>query len=237
MTAIIILIARPAVPLLRRWLLLHLAKNASDLGSSFQVSLPPPKLTAFCSFNCFVIDQEREINGEVKSEEMSRTRVVQTKPKIKRKSIQIQSSHLSHAIYVTVSRRANENRSQSHIVDRGPIGWRVSSCRFWNSVENLVTHYEFVRWLAQSQSQPPVRRDEKYSQNSKRGRSSRMRKTKVKKKYIYSIKIPLCVGTISSVVSQQITKVCILFAWCLVKVIIIVDKVRVARLFVLLLTF
>lgn len=186
MTAIIILIARPAVPLLRRWLLLHLAKNASDLGSSFQVSLPPPpQLTAFCRFNCFVIDQEREINGEVKSEEMSRTRVVQTKPKIKRKPIQIQSSHLSHAIYVTVSRRANENRSQSHIVDRGPIGWRVSSCRFWNSVENLVTHYEFVRWLAQSQSQPPVRRDEKYSQNSKRGRSVVAHAQDKSKKKIY----------------------------------------------------
>lgn len=108
MTAIIILIAPPAVPLLRRWLLLHLAKNASDLGSSFQVSLPPPQLTAFCRFNCFVIDQEREINGEVKSEEMSRTRVVQTKPKIKRKPIQIQSSHLSHAIYVTVCLKASE---------------------------------------------------------------------------------------------------------------------------------
>lgn len=186
MTAIIILIAPPALLLLRRWLLLHLAKNASDLGSSFQVSLPPPpQLTAFCRFNCFVIDQEREINGEVKSEEMSRTRVVQTKPKIKRKPIQIQSSHLSHAIYVTVSRRANENRSQSHIVDRGPIGWRVSSCRFWNSVENLVTHYEFVRWLAQSQSQPPVRRDEKYSQNSKRGRSVVAHAQDKSKKNIY----------------------------------------------------
>jgi len=105
----------------------------------------------------------------MQSENMSRSRVVPTKEKPSKLvstqwKIKTNSSHLSHAInYRLKASEKQKKKPKLKPYSRSwSIGRRVSSCRFWISLEKLVSHYEFVRWLAQSQSQV-----ENKSKNSK----------------------------------------------------------------------
>lgn len=134
----------------------------------------------------------------------------------------------------------NKRSRSSIVVDRVVAGLGLDLPVLYLTRKIRISHNEFVRWLAQSQSEPEKNINEL---KIKRGRSSRLRKPKKEREeaaWKKSLQRNLFHQWPVSppVVRPTNYKKCVYLSDCLLKVIIIiVDKVRVSRLFVLLLTF